>query len=408
MTTAFHGVRILDFTRFLAGPFGTHQFALQGADVIKVESLEGDDIRTVAVDKALSRQKMSPTFMAMNTDKRSIAVDLRQPEGIALIKQLIAEVDIVWENFRPGVMAQMGLDYPTLAKLHPRLIYCSVSGFGQTGPESGTAAFDGKIQAMSGVMSITGDPASGPMRAGFAVCDLVAAMTASFAVSAALYQRTHTGRGQHVDVAMLDSTLNFLSAQVGEFTVSGRRQRQFGNLSVSRKVTANRFRAGSGDIVLAALTEKQFANLMRAVGHPEALEDSRFADWFTRTEHEPALRALIEGGMASHDPVHWERVLTAADVPCAVVLAIDEIIHHPQVRHRGLLQEIEGPLGKHTLVGAGFRFAHGNGGIRRPAPLLGEHTAEVLREAGFSNEAIDQLAQQGVILPGAAVLPSHA
>lgn len=397
MSTPFSNVRILDFTRFLAGPFGTHQFALQGADVVKIESFEGDDTRTTTIDKKLAADKMSPAFMAVNSNKRSITLDLRKTEAIDLIKTLVKDADIVWENFRPGVMKKLGLDYAVLSQVNPKLIYCSVSGFGHSGPEQFTAAFDGKIQAMSGIMSITGDPVGGPMRAGFAVCDLIGGMTAAFAVATALYQRTHTGRGQFVDVAMLDSTLNFLSTQVAEYTVTDLKQRQFGNLSVSRKVTAHRFKAGNGDIVLAVLTEKQFAKLLQTVGRADALADPRFKDWFARTENEAALREVLESAMVSHTPAYWEAKLTEADVPCATVYAIDEIVHHPQLEHRSVLQQVKSSEGCYTLVGSGFELAHDAGRINTPAPRLGQHTEEILRKAGFSAEAIETLRSNGVI-----------
>jgi len=412
VSTPFSNVRILDFTRFLAGPFGTHQFALQGADVVKIESFEGDDTRVTTIDKKLAAHKMAPAFMAVNPNKRSITLDLRKTDAIGLIKTLVKDADIVWENFRPGVMKKLGLDYAVLAQVNPKLIYCSVSGFGHSGPEQFTAAFDGKIQAMSGIMSLTGDPAGGPMRAGFAVCDLIGGMTAAFAVATALYQRTHTGRGQFVDVAMLDSTLNFLSTQVAEYTVTDLKQRQFGNLSVSRKVTAHRFKAGGGDIVLAVLTEKQFANLLHAVGRADALTDPRFENWFARTENEAALREILESAMASHTPAYWEAKLTEADVPCATVYAIDEIVHHPQLRHRSVLQQVDSPEGRHTLVGSGFELAHDAGRIDTPAPRLGQHTEEVLRQAGFSAEAIETLRFNGVIgeraEPADPVVPATA
>jgi len=396
MNMPFSNVRILDFTRFLAGPFGTHQFALQGADVVKIESFEGDDTRTSTIDKRLAAEKMSPSFMALNSNKRSMTLDLRKPQAVEVVKALVKDADIVWENFRPGVMKKLGLDFETLSAINPRLIYCSVSGFGHSGPEQFTAAFDGKIQAMSGIMSITGDPAGGPMRAGFAVCDLIGGITAAFAVSTALYQRMHTGKGQFVDVAMLDATLNFLSSQVAEYTVTQHKQRQFGNLSVSRKVTAHRFKAGGGDIVLAVLTEKQFAKLLTAVGRADALDDPRFKNWFSRTEYEAALREILEGGMASHTPAYWEQRLTQADVPCAVVCAIDEIIHHPQLKHRAVLQEVSSSEGRHMMIGPGFELAHDGGRIHSPAPHLGQHTEEILREAGFDDAAIDALRANGV------------
>lgn len=396
MKRAFDGIRILDFTRFLAGPFGTHQFALQGAEVIKIEPLDGDETRTVTLEREWARKKMAPPFLALNSNKRSITLDLRSDAGAEAVKRLVKNADIVWENFRPDVMAKLGLGYEVLKEINPRLIYCSVSGFGHSGPEKDTAAFDGKIQAMSGIMSITGDPSNGPMRAGFAVCDLIGGMTSAFAVSAALFQRVQTGQGQFVEVAMLDATLNFLSTNVAEYTVANVKQRQFGNLSVSRKVTANRFKAGSGDIVLAVLTEKQFVRLLTVLDRTDALSDPRFSDWISRADHEPALRAIIEDAMACESPEHWETVLTKADIPCAVVRTVDDIVHHPHVKARSVLQQVESRDGRHTLVGPGFQFRSGSGRIDTPAPRLGEHTVEILKEAGYEPHEIDQLISLGV------------
>ena len=221
MTKPFAGVRILDFTRYLAGPYGTYQLALLGADVIKIESQEGDETRISPADRAWAARKMAPSFLSMNGNKRSITLDLRKPEAVEIVKRLVAGADVVWENFRGGVMDRLGLGYEALSAVNPRLIYCAVSGFGRTGPERATAAFDGKLQAMSGIMSITGEPERGPTRAGFAICDTIGGMTAALAVSSALYQRTHTGRGQLVDVAMLDAALAFLAGPVSEYTVAG-------------------------------------------------------------------------------------------------------------------------------------------------------------------------------------------
>jgi crotonobetainyl-CoA:carnitine CoA-transferase CaiB-like acyl-CoA transferase len=303
----------------------------------------------------------------------------------------------VWENFRPGVMERLGLGCDVLRAINPRLIYCAVSGFGQNGPERGTAAFDGKLQAMSGIMSITGHEDKGPTRAGFALCDTIGGMTAAFAVASALYQRSHTGEGQLVDVAMLDAALGFLAGQVAEYTVAGHIHRQFGNLSTTGKVTGNRFKAGEGDLMLAVMTEKQFANLMRGLGREDVLDDARFADWQTRRDNEPALRAIIEAALASDSAKNWEARLTAADVPCAAIWAISEIVHHPQLAHRDVLQQVEAPYGHLTVAGSGFRFGHDGGAVDRPPPLIGEHTDEVLAEAGYTADEITGLREQGVI-----------
>jgi crotonobetainyl-CoA:carnitine CoA-transferase CaiB-like acyl-CoA transferase len=397
MSKPFAGVRILDFTRYLAGPYGTYQLALLGADVIKIESHEGDESRHLLISKEWADRKMASSFLAVNANKRSITLDLRTPHAVEIVKRLVPTADVVWENFRPGVMERLGLGHEALAALNPRLIYCAVSGFGHTGPEKTTAAFDGKLQAMSGIMSITGDPAGGPMRAGFAICDTIGGMTAALAVSSALYQRTHTGRGQFVDVAMLDAALAFIPGPVSEYTVAGIEQKQIGNGSVSRKPTAHRFRAGSGYIVLAVLTDKQFASLMRTIGRADALEDPRFKDWRARTDHADALRDVIETALAKDEPKSWEARLTAADVPCSTVWKIDEITKHPQLDHRDVLQTIDTRYGPMRLVGAGFRLAHGSPSIEREPATLGEHTEEILKEAGYTPAEIEQLRRDAVV-----------
>lgn len=393
----FAGIRILDFTRYVAGPFGTYQLALLGADVIKIEPKSGDDMRHSQLSPEWAEKGLGPSFLGINANKRSIALDLTKPGAAAIVKTLCERADVVWENFRPGVMERLGLGHDVLRAINPRLIYCAVSGFGQNGPERGTAAFDGKLQAMSGIMSITGHEDKGPTRAGFALCDTIGGMTAAFAVASALFQRSHTGTGQFVDVAMLDAALGFLAPQIAEYTVTGHRHRQFGNLSSTGKVTGNRFKAGEGDLMLAVMTEKQFANLLRALGRDDALADPRFADWPSRSNNEPALRAIIEEALAAADAKTWEQRLTAADVPCAAIWPIAEIVHHPQLAHRDVIQHVDAPYGPLTLAGSGFRLEHDGGGIGRPPPLIGEHTDEILRDAGYTAAEIAGFREEGTV-----------
>ncbi len=394
---AFSDVKILDFTQVFAGPVGTHQFALQGADIIKVEPRGGEDIRRSALGDEWSARGLAPSFMAFNANKRGLTLDLKKPAAVEIVKRLAAEADVVWENFRPGVMDRLGIGYDVLAELNPQLIYCSVSGFGTTGPERATATFDGKIQAMSGLMSLTGDPSGGPMRAGIALADLAAGLTAAFAVSTALHQRSRTGRGQFVDVAMFDSMLSLMSDQIAEYTVLGELRQQAGNLSVTRKPTADRFRCGAGFLVLAVLSDRQFESLLRTLGRADAIDDPKYADWPARTANTVALRALIEGAMDGGDPRDWERRLTDADVPCASILTIAEAIDHPQLEHRNLIQTVDTAYGPVTLAGAGFELRHGTGGIERSAPEVGEHTDEILTGAGFSESEIAQLRADDVV-----------
>ena len=397
MTKPFAGVRILDFTRYVAGPFGTYQLALLGADVIKIEPKAGDDMRHSQLSKEWAAKGLGPSFLGINSNKRSLTLDLQKPQAVEIVKRLAKDADVVWENFRPGIMERFGLGYEVLRAINPRLIYCAVSGFGQNGPERGTAAFDGKLQAMSGIMSITGHEDKGPTRAGFALCDTIGAMTAAFAVASALYQRTVTGTGQFVDVSMLDAALSFLSGQVAEYTVTGHFHRQYGNLSSTGKVTGNRFKAGEGDLMLAVMTERQFANLMKGLGREDTLADPRFADWPARKANESVLRAIIEDALASDSAKNWEKRLTAMDVPCAGIWTISEIVHHPQLAHRDVLQKVQSAEGELTLVGSGFRLAHGGGSIERPPPKIGEHNAEILAEAGYSAAEIAALRDEGAV-----------
>src|SRR5829696_7524266 len=294
MSKPFAGVKILDFTRVLAGPYGSYQLALLGADVIKVESREGDDMRFGNRANDWEKRGLAAPWVSVNAGKRSITLDLKKPKAIEAIKRLVAKADVVMENFRPGVMAGLGIGYETLKQINPKLIYCAVSGFGQVGPQAKTAAFDGMIQAMSGLMSITGFENNGPTRVGFAGADVMSGATAAFGVASALYQRTHTGKGQLVDVAMIDAVMGYLVQQFTEHMITGRVHEQAANLSVTRKPTGNLFRTRDGWIVLAVMTEPQFQRLMKILGCADALADPRFVDWPTRIANNKALHEIIE------------------------------------------------------------------------------------------------------------------
>jgi crotonobetainyl-CoA:carnitine CoA-transferase CaiB-like acyl-CoA transferase len=297
----FSGVRILDFTQVLAGPYASYQLALLGADVTKVERRGGEDMRRTPLSREWAERNMAPAFLSVNGNKKSLTLDLQKPAAREIVLRLAAKADVVMENFRAGVMDRLGLGYAALSAINPRLIYCAISGFGQTGPASNEAGYDGKIQAMSGIMAITGHEEMGPTRAGFAVCDILSGATGAFAIASALFQRTHTGRGQFIDVSMLEASLAFLTTQVADYTIAGHHQLQAGNQAVSRKVTANLFRAKDGFLLLAVNDEKQYRALMTGLGRTDVFDDPRFGDWFLRKENETALRAIIESALAAED-----------------------------------------------------------------------------------------------------------
>jgi crotonobetainyl-CoA:carnitine CoA-transferase CaiB-like acyl-CoA transferase len=397
VTRPFEGVKILDFTQVLAGPYASYQLALLGADVIKIERRGGEDMRRTPLSREWAERDLAPAFQAVNGNKRSLTLDLSKPEAIAIVKKLAAQADVVMENFRPGVMDRLGIGYEALSTINPRLIYCAISGFGQTGPQRNGAGYDGKIQAMSGIMAITGHQETGPTRAGFAICDVLSGATAAFGVSSALFQRNQAGKGQFVDVSMLEASLAFLSGQIADYSVAGHRQQLSGNQAVSRKPTANLFRAGDGYLLLAVNNEKQYRALMTAIGREDVFDDPRFPDWFARQENEPALRAIIEEALSKKSPREWEKILDAAGAPCASIWKVEEVIDHPQIVARGAIQEIDTPYGRLRFAGSGFRLAHGGGRLDSIAPSIGAHTDEVLSAIGYDAKAIAELHAREVV-----------
>jgi len=384
MSKPFTGVKVIDFTRVLAGPYGSYQLALLGADVIKIESREGDEMRFGGRKDAWEKRGLAAPWVAINAGKRSLTLDLKKPKAIEIVKRLVATADVVIENFRPGVMDKLGIGYETLKAINPKLIYCAVSGFGQVGPQAKTAAFDGMIQAMSGLMSITGFPANGPTRVGFAGADVMSGATAAFGVASALYQRTHTGKGQLVDVAMIDAVMAYLAQQFTEHMITGRVHEQAQNLSVTRKPTGNLFKTQDGWVVLAVMTDPQFQRLMKVLGRGDVLADPRFCDWPTRIANNTALHEIIEAAMKTETSATWTERFARDDIPAGRVHSIPETAQLDLFQHRTVLQTVETEHGPIRVVGSGFRLEHGGGSVDRPPATLGQHTDEVLGEAGYS------------------------
>ena len=396
MTRPFEGVRILDFTQVFAGPLASYQLSLLGAEVIKVERPGGEDMRGRR-SAGQAEGRTSPGWIAINANKKNIALDLKHPETVAVVKRLVKDCDVVMENFRAGVMDRLGIGYEVLKVANPKIIYCCVSGFGREGPLSDDPAYDGKIQALSGIMSVTGHAETGPVRAGFAVCDATAGMTAAFAVSSALFQRTHTGKGQLVDVAMYDSALTMQAPAVGGFTIAGKDPGQSGNRAISGLPTADLFPVKGGHLLLAVNNEKQFIALMAAIDRRDMLDDPRFVDWSARLANEPALNEIIYAAFAEADADAWEAKLREFDVPCAQIQTVGEAVNHEQLAARNYMQTVDTHEGPVTLATTGFRLAHGDAALTDGFAQVGEHTQAVLESAGYGADEIAALKESGAI-----------
>jgi crotonobetainyl-CoA:carnitine CoA-transferase CaiB-like acyl-CoA transferase len=397
MSKPFSGIKVLDFTRVLAGPYGSYQLALLGADVIKIESREGDDMRYGNRANDWEKRGLAAPWVSVNAGKRSITMDLKKPKAIEIVKRLVARSDVVMENFRPGVMDGLGIGYETLKAINPRIIYCAISGFGQVGPQRATAAFDGMIQAMSGLMSITGFETNGPTRVGFAGADVMSGATAALGVASALFQRTHTGKGQLVDVAMIDAVMGYLAQQFTEHMMTGRVHGQAANLSVTRKPTGDLYKTKDGWMVLAVMTEPQFQRLMKEVGRADAAADPRFADWPKRIDNSKALHDIIEEKMKTETSATWAERFAKSDIPAGRVLTIPETTQLELMNHRTVLQTVDTEHGPIKVVGSGFRLEHGGGSVERPPAKLGQHTDEVLQEAGYSAAEVAEIRTAKVV-----------
>jgi crotonobetainyl-CoA:carnitine CoA-transferase CaiB-like acyl-CoA transferase len=380
MAPLLSGIRVLDLTNVLAGPYCGYQLALLGADVIKVEAPAGDLARKLGASAELSARDMGVSFLAQNAGKRSVVLDFKKADDKEKFIALVASADVVLENFRPGVMTRLGLGYDDLKRHKPDLIYCAISGFGQTGPLKGNPAYDQIIQGMSGIMSITGTPETAPLRVGYPVCDTLGGVTGAFAISAALVRRASTGKGAFLDVSMLESTLSALGWPVSNFLATGIEPKPAGNENVSGAPSGT-FRTRDDLLNIAANEQKQFETLCDLIGRPELKTDERFAAREARKTNRFALNALIEEGLASGSAIAWEQKMNAAGVPAARVLAISQAMAEPQIVSRGMMVRFEDVPGADravTVVRGGFLVDGEAPRPSRPPPRLGEHDEEIL------------------------------
>ncbi len=380
------GLRVLDLSRILAGPSCTQVLGDLGADVIKVERPgRGDDTRGWGppfVTGESGERLESAYYVCANRNKRSVAIDLATPEGAALVARLAERCDVLVENFKVGALDRYGLGFDALSARAPRLVYCSITGFGRTGPRADQAGYDFLIQAMGGIMSLTGEPEGRPMKVGVGVADVVCGMYAAVAILAALRERDRTGRGQHVDLALYDAQLAWLVNAGASYLVSGRVPARHGNAH-PHIVPYQTFAAEDGEIALAVGNDDQFARLCRVMGREELARDPRFAENAGRVEHREELVPLLEAAIAERPRAFWIDALRGEGVPCGAVQDLAEALSDPQTHARGMRVTMEHPRaasGTLELIGSPIKLSETPVTYRRRPPELGEHTREVLRE----------------------------
>jgi crotonobetainyl-CoA:carnitine CoA-transferase CaiB-like acyl-CoA transferase len=399
-------VRVLDLSRIMAGPWSTQILADLGADVIKVERPgAGDDTRSwgppYLKDRAGAETKEAAYYLAVNRGKRSITVSLDKSEGQNLIRSLAVHSDILVENYKVGTLARFGLDYESLKVVNPRLIYCSITGYGQTGPKRELAAYDFAIQGMGGLMSVTGErdehPGGGPQKVGIPVVDLTTGMYATVAMLAALAARHESGRGEYIDVGMLDVQAAMLCTQAMNFLTSSRIPRRHGNAHPNIQ-PQDVYNCRDGAMVLACGNDGQFLKLSQIIGQPHLAQDARYATNAARVRNLTTLTPILQECFAQHDRAHWVAELEAAGVPCGPINTVAEVFEDPQVRFRRMQINLPHPLaGNVPLVGSPMVFTEDPLKLERAPPLLGEHTDEVLQELGLDAIAIADLRRDQVV-----------
>jgi CoA:oxalate CoA-transferase len=398
MPQPLQGITVIDATHVMAGPFCTHLLKLLGARIIKIERpVEGDVMRHYERDPQFA--EMAPPFMAFNAGKESITLNLKSPQAVEIIRRLAAKSDVLIENYRPGVMTRLGLGYDALSAINPRLVYCSVSGFGQSGPLRDNPAYDHIVQGVCGVMSLTGEPGSAPTKVGFPMIDTFTGYSAAFATLAALLQRAQSGRGQFIDVAMLDNALVLMSSMVVPFLTTGIAPEKVGNRGFNGSPTSDTFDALDMPLTLGANTQKQFEQLCDVLGCASVASDPRFLTANARIENATALHAALAPHLRKRSAREWETLLNTAGVPAGAVRTIPEVLNEPHLSARNLVLPLTPSSQGHTGygLGLGFQLDDNNPAQLGAPPLLGEHTRPVLHELGYSDTEIDALQQARVI-----------
>lgn len=392
------GIRVLDLTNVLAGPFATLHLALLGAEVIKIERPgSGDLARKLGTLSELNEQLMGTSFLAQNSNKKSVTLNTKSPEGKEIFKKLVKDADVLVENFRPGVMDRLGLSFDVLKEINPGLIYCAISGFGQTGPDAHKPAYDQIIQGLSGEMAVNGDERLNPLRAGFPVCDTVGGLNGAFAIMAALYHRERTGNGQFIDIAMLDSIMPLMGWVAANLLIAKQEPVPMGNDNFTA-APSGVFRTRDGHINIAANKQEQWESVCDVLDLPELKTDTRFQKRDVRKQNRKALTPLLEARLAERDTAEWVEILNASGVPSGAILSLEDALKQPQIRHRETLKDvpIEG-IGTVPLFTLTAKFGQTPGDITSAPPRLSAHTAEVLASIGIAEDELAALKTKKVV-----------
>lgn len=387
-------IRVLDLSRVLAGPYCTMVLGDLGAEVVKVEPPEGDETRAWGPPFAGGE---SAYYLCVNRNKRGMVVNLKTEEGRSILREIALQSDVLVENFRPGTLKKFGLDFETLHEIHPRLVYCSISGFGQTGTLRDKPGYDFMIQAMGGIMSITGEPEGEPMKVGVAAADLFAGQNAVISILAALQARTITGEGQYIDIALFDSQLGWLANVASNFLISGKNPKRYGNAHANI-VPYQSFQASDGWFVVAVGNDKQFEALCRVVELPELSSNTKFATNSARVENREGLIFILKPIFIKKTVDEWLSLI-GEQFPCGPINTFDQVFSMPHVREREMLVEMEHPtIGALPLVGSPLKMGGTPVEYRLPPPLMGEHTRDILKDIlGFSDEKVAALTENGCI-----------
>lgn len=388
------GFRVLDLSRFLSGPYCTMVLADLGADVIKLEQPGiGDDTRSFGP----FHNGQSYTFIQANRGKRSLAMDLKNEQGAELVRRLLTETDAVVENFRPGVTARLGLDYDSVRKIRPDILYCSISGYGQTGPDRNRPGFDIMAQGMSGLLRMTGQPDGRPTKVGFAVNDIAAGMTAVYSILAAEMVRRQTGLGQYIDISLVDSLLAWTVWEAGALFGSGEVPAPTGTRH-RRSAPYQAYRTSDGYVTIGANNERLWTRVANVLGRPQWLKDPRFANNDARLANANELEHEIEAITTGRSTNEWVDVLDKAGVPCGPILTYDQVLSHPQVLARNMVVESEHPvMGSTKVLGVAPKFSDLDIRPSTAAPTLGQHSRELLRDLGLTDREVDDLVTAGVV-----------